>query len=353
MIQESLYQQTIKLLQQLIAIPAPSRGEAERCSLLYAYLKRQGVNVAKHLNNIWAKNRHFDPAKPTLLLNSHIDTVLPNKSYTLDPYDPQLIDGRLHGLGSNDAGGCVVSLIAAFLHHYDSTNLAYNLVLALTAEEEVSGKDGISAVLPLLGNIDCAIVGEPTQTQLAVAERGLMVLDCVAFGKAGHAARNEGINAIYHAVDDINWFRSYQFEKISELLGPVQMNVTQIGAGTQHNVIPDQCSFIVDCRINECYDFESVLRTIMSHVSCDVKPRSTRLRSTSIARSHPLVAAGVRMGRTCFGSMTMSDKALMPFPALKVGPGDSARSHTADEFIYLDEIRDGIDFYIQLINELK
>jgi acetylornithine deacetylase len=302
---------------------------------------------------VYAGNTHFDSSKPTILLNSHHDTVKPNKNYTLDPFTPIEKDGKLFGLGSNDAGGPLVSLIATFLHFSQQKNLKYNLMLAASAEEEISGKEGIELVLPHLGIIDCAIVGEPTQMQMAVAERGLMVIDCIAHGKAGHAARNEGENAIYKALKDIEWFQSYQFPKVSDLLGPVKMSVTVIETDNKaHNVVPPQCKFVVDTRVNELYTFEEVLQTISDHVQCEVVPRSTRLRSTSIALDHPLVKTGVALGRTYYGSPTTSDKALMPFQALKMGPGDSARSHTADEYIYINEIKEGIELYIRLLEKI-
>jgi acetylornithine deacetylase len=276
--------------------------------------------------------------------------VKPNKGYTLNPFQPLEKDGRLFGLGSNDAGGCLVSLIAAFLRYYDREGLAYNLVLAATAEEEISGHDGIELLLPSLGAIDFGIVGEPTQMQLAVAEKGLLVLDCVSHGKAGHAAREEGDNAIYKAMKDIDWFRTYRASKVSDLLGPVKMSVTVIDTDNRaHNVVPSQCHFVVDVRVNEMYTFEELLGLIRAAVGCDVAPRSLRMRSSAIALDHPLVQSGLRLGRSCYGSPTTSDKALMPFPALKTGPGDSARSHTADEYIYLDEIRGGIEGYIALL----
>jgi len=304
------------------------------------------------INNVWAANKYFDPGKHSILLNSHIDTVKPNKDYTRDPFKPDEEDGRLFGLGSNDAGGCLVSLIAAFLYYYDRQDLKYNLLLAASAEEEISGVNGIEALLPLMRNIDFAIVGEPTLMQMAIAEKGLMVVDCVTRGSSGHAAREEGINAIYKALDDIQWFRTFNFPKVSPMLGPVKMNVTIINAGTQHNVIPATCNFAVDIRINDCYTHEEVLEIIKMHVICDVSPRSVRLKSTSIAHDHPIVKAGLNLGLRSFGSSTLSDKALMPFPALKIGPGDSARSHMADEYIYVEEIKNGINIYTRLLNEV-
>ena len=343
----------IALLKQLIATPSFSKEEDNSSALIRAFLEKNEVKTEQYLYNIWARNKYFNVNKPTILLNSHHDTVKPNKGYTLDPFSPIEKDGKLFGLGSNDAGGSLVSLIAAFLYFYDKETLKYNILLAATAEEEISGHNGIEILLPQLGNLDFAIVGEPTQMNMAVAEKGLMVLDCTAIGKAGHAAREEGDNAIYKAIKDIEWFSSYQFDKISDLLGPVKMSVTVIDTDNKaHNVVPAQCKFVVDCRVNELYTFEEMLSTIKSNVQCDIKPRSTRLRSSSIALDHPIVQAGLKMKRTCYGSPTTSDKALMNFPSLKIGPGDSGRSHTADEYIYIDEIKEGIELYISLLNEL-
>jgi acetylornithine deacetylase len=304
------------------------------------------------MNNVWAKNLHFDDSKPTLLLNSHHDTVKPNAGYTRDPFNATIEDGKLYGLGSNDAGGCLVSLMATFLHFYDQEDLRYNLVFAASAEEEISGRNGIEVLLPELGAIEAAIVGEPTRMNMAVAEKGLMVLDCKTNGIAGHAARKEGENALHKALPDIGWFSSYEFDKASPMLGPVKMNVTIIHAGSQHNIIPAECDFTVDVRVNECYTNEEVLEIVRQHVSCEVTPRSLRLRSTNIDQNHPLVMAGAKLGLQSFGSPTMSDKALMPFPALKIGPGDSARSHTADEFIYVQEIEQAINIYMKILNQL-
>jgi len=349
---EGLTENAIGLLQKLIATPSFSKEEDNTADIIENFLQSKGVNAFRYLNNVWAKNKHFNPEKPTLLLNSHHDTVKPNKAYTLNPFEPITKDEKLFGLGSNDAGGCLVSLIATFLYYYQETNLNYNLVLAATAEEEISGHNGVEILLPRLPTIDCGIVGEPTLLQMAVAEKGLLVLDCTAHGKPGHAAREEGDNAIYKAVKDIQWFIDYRFEKVSELLGPMKMSVTIINAGAQHNVVPSECKFTTDVRVNELYTFEEVLATIKANTSCDVQPRSSRLRSTAIAINHPLVQAGIALNRTYYGSPTTSDKALMPFPTLKFGPGDSARSHSADEFIWLKEIGEGIDMYIQLIDQV-
>jgi acetylornithine deacetylase len=363
----NLQQEAIELLKQLVATPSFSKEEDRTALIIKDFLVLRRVEVHRLLNNIWVTNYHFDPNKPTILLNSHHDTVRPNKGYTLDPFSPVEKEGKLFGLGSNDAGGALVSLIVTFLHFYKSEDLKFNLVLTATAEEEISGHNGIEALLKspqFLHSVRqpdsspfmnwCAIVGEPTEMQMAVAERGLMVLDCVAKGRAGHAARNEGENAIYNAVKDVEWFRNFQFERSSDLLGPVKMSVTSIQTENKaHNVVPADCSFIVDTRINELYSFEEVLQTIKANVRCEVLARSTRLRSSSIALDHPLVKGGLALGRSYYGSPTTSDKALMPFPTLKMGPGDSARSHTADEYIYINEIREGIRLYIHLLQELN
>jgi acetylornithine deacetylase len=348
-----LQEEAIRLLKELIAIPSYSKQEDQTASLLGKFFGVKSMQTSRVGNNVFALNKYFDEKKPTLLLNSHHDTVKPNPQYTRDPFSADEQDGKLYGLGSNDAGGCLVSLIAVFLYYYERQNLKYNLVLAATAEEEISGTGGIEYALNYLPKIDCAIVGEPTQMQMAVAERGLMVLDCVSHGKAGHAAREEGENAIAKAIKDIAWFNSYQFPKNSALLGPNKMSVTVIETENKaHNVVPATCKFVVDARINELYSFDEVIKTIKENVKSEITPRSTRLRSTSIPLDHPLVKAGSEMGRTYYGSPTTSDKALMPFPALKIGPGDSARSHTADEYIYVNEIKEGIELYIQILNKV-
>jgi acetylornithine deacetylase len=349
---EFLYQQARQLLEGLIAQPSFSREEDKTADLIQAFLTRHGVATHRKGNNVWAFNKYYHPDRPTMLLNSHHDTVRPNLGYTKDPFAPQVEDGKLYGLGSNDAGGCLVALLATFLYFYPQQHLAYNLVIAATAEEEVSGVNGIELIYPELGPIAFAIVGEPTQMHLAVAEKGLMVLDAVVHGRSGHAAREEGENAIYNALADIEWFRTYRFPQVSEYLGPVKMSVTVIKAGTQHNVVPDRCEFTVDVRVTDSYTHEEVLAIIRRHVGAEVTPRSMRLRSSRIDKDHPLVQAGLKMGRRTYGSPTSSDQALIPATSVKIGPGDSARSHTADEFIYLDEIREGIDIYIRLLEEV-
>ncbi len=367
----------VSLLKELIATPSFSKEENKTADIISHFLKKRNIDHFRVQHNVWAKNKFFDKNKPSILLNSHHDTVKPNLQYTKDPFNPISEEarpddtvgrGKLFGLGSNDAGGSLVSLIATFLFFYEKENLQYNIVLAATAEEEISGTGGIELLLndeefiqqtngsfqfPFADGKSCGIVGEPTQMNLAVSERGLMVLDAAAHGKAGHAARNEGENAIVKAMQDIAWFQSYQFPKISEMLGPVKMTVTVIETENKaHNVVPAICKFVVDIRINDCYTHEEILETIQQNVLSEVKPRSMRMRSSVIEKNHPLVKSGLAMGRTMYGSPTGSDKSFMPFPALKIGPGDSARSHSADEYIYIQEIEDGIKKYIELLNQV-
>jgi acetylornithine deacetylase len=347
-----LFNDSLNLLQKLIGMPSLSKGEGDTATVIEHYLQDRGAKTHRKENNVWAFNTHYDVSKPTILLNSHHDTVKPNPGYTRNPFTATIEDGKLFGLGSNDAGGCLVSLIAVFLYFFEQENLKYNLCLAATAEEEISGKNGIELVVSELGPMEFAIVGEPTLMDLAIAERGLMVLDCVSHGKAGHAAREEGENAIYNAIKDIEWFRTYEFSKKSSLFGSIKMSVTVIEAGSQHNVVPAVCKFTVDVRVTDAYRNEEVLAIIRQNVTCDVIPRSTRLKSSSISEDHPIVKAGIVMGRKTYGSPTTSDQALLDIPSLKMGPGDSARSHMADEFIYVDEIEQGIDLYIQLISKI-
>lgn len=344
--------EAIQLLRSLIATPSFSKEEGNTAALIAQFLVKHGVSIHRDLHNVWAFNKQYDPKKPTILLNSHHDTVRPNKDYTRDPFQPEIIDGKLYGLGSNDAGGCLVSLLATFLYFYEQEGLKYNFCMAATAEEEISGTDGLEYVIPQLGELSFAIVGEPTQMHLAVAERGLMVLDCVAHGRSGHAARSEGENAILKAMQDIDWFTSYQFPKVSEEFGPIKMSVTMIQAGTQHNVVPASCDFVVDVRVTDAYTNEEVLALVQEHVNCEVHARSTRLKPSSIAKEHPIVQAGIQLGRNTYGSPTTSDQALLDIPSLKCGPGDSARSHTADEFVYVSEIEEGISLYIEMLNQI-
>ena len=345
----SLAAEAAGLLKSLIAIPSMSREETEAADFLQNYIEAWGMNTGRKGNNVWCLSPMFDLKKPTILLNSHIDTVKPVNGWRKDPFNPQEENGKLYGLGSNDAGASVVSLLQVFFQLCRSTQ-SYNLIYLASCEEEVSGKEGIESVLSQLPPIEFAIVGEPTEMQPAIAEKGLMVLDVTATGRAGHAAREEGDNAIYKILEDIAWFRDFRFEKVSPLLGPVKMSVTQINAGTQHNVIPDRCTFVVDIRSNECYSNQEIFDEIQKHISCEAKARSFRLSSSHIAETHPIVKKAIALGRTPFGSPTLSDQALMPFPSLKMGPGKSSRSHTADEFIFLHEIEEAIDIYLQLLN---
>lgn len=348
-----LYYEAIDTLKGMISRPSFSRDETAVADFLQQTWQAAGHAVHRKGNNLWIVSPGYDLSKPTLLLNSHIDTVKPASGWTKDPFNPEESeDEKLYGLGSNDAGASVVSLYAAFTELIRKEQ-PYNLIFLASCEEEVSGKNGLESVLANLPPIAFAVVGEPTGMQPAVAEKGLMVLDCVAIGKAGHAARNEGINAITLAMKDIEWFNTYQFPEKSDFLGPVKMSVTIIHAGTQHNVVPDRCEFVVDIRTNEFYPNEKLFELIREQVSCQVKARSYRLNSTRTDLSHPFVQRAVMMGKEPFGSPTLSDQALMPFPSVKIGPGNSARSHAADEYIGLMEIREAIDTYVRLLDGLK
>lgn len=349
---QTLQDDALKLLQDLIRIESLSKQEDKTADRIDKFFKDLSIETKRKKNNVWAYNKHYDPKKPTILLNSHHDTVKPNPGYTRDPFEPTIENGKLYGLGSNDAGGCLVSLMATFRHFYDKENMKYNFVIAATAEEEISGFDGLELVYPDLGPIDFAIVGEPTKMDIAVSEKGLMVLDCTAQGKSGHAAREEGVNAIYIAMQDIEWVQNYKFEKISEHLGPMKMSVTIINAGYQHNVVPENCTFTIDIRINELYKNEEVLRIVEENLLSSVKPRSVRLRPSFIDQGHPLVKAAIKYGAEPYGSPTTSDQALVPVPSAKMGPGNSARSHTADEFIWLSELEEGIDRYIKVLEDV-
>ena len=348
----------IDLLKKMIAIPSLSKEEKEVADLIEQYLQENEITTGRLINNVYALNKYFDPSKQSILLNSHHDTVKPAKGYTTDPFTPTETEGRLIGLGSNDAGGPLVSLIATFIHFFERNDLPFNIILAATAEEEISGTNGIELLLKdetflekLYGSeIMGALVGEPTKMEMAVAERGLLVLDGTVHGKAGHAAREEGINAIYLAMQDIQAIAEMDFEKTSELLGKTTVKVTVIETDNKaHNVVPASCKFVVDVRVNEQYGFEEVLERLKANVKAELVPRSFRLRSSMIPMDHPIVKAGKKLGLAHYGSPTTSDKALMSFPALKIGPGDSARSHTADEYIYITEIENGIRGYIQLL----
>ena len=341
--------EAVSLLSHLIATPSVSRDERRAADIMEEELTRCGFTPHREANNVWAIGPCQREDRPTLLLNAHIDTVKPVASYTRNPYEPSLEDGTLYGLGSNDCGGGLVSLLQVFRELSASERCPYNLVYLASAEEEVSGKDGISRALPLLPHIDVAIVGEPTGMQPAVAERGLMVVDITAHGKSGHAARNEGVNAIYEALDDLCWIRSHRFDRVSRFLGPTKMQATVVNAGTQHNVVPDECKIVVDVRTNELYTNEEVFDIISSHCKSECRARSFRLHSSRIDLNHPLVERCVALGLQPFGSPTLSDQALMPFASLKLGPGQSARSHSADEYIKVSEIEHAIGLYLRLL----
>ena len=349
MTQKEYLNDAIELLKELIATPSVSRDESAAADVMARAISGYGHEYSREGNNIWIKSSGFDSAKPTLLLNAHIDTVKPVSSWTRNPFSPDVCGGRLYGLGSNDCGGGLVALLQAF-RHITSRPQSYNTIWLASAEEEVSGENGIRRALPLLPAADVAIVGEPTGMQPAIAEKGLMVIDATARGKSGHAARGEGINAIYEALDDICWLRGYKFEKVSPLLGPTVMNVTIINAGTQHNVIPDECRFTIDIRTNEFYRNEDVFSFLSSKMKSELKARSFRLSSSHISEDNPLIQRCKAMGMTPFGSPTLSDQALMPFPSFKLGPGQSARSHSADEYIGIGEIEDAINTYISLLD---
>ena len=344
--------QAIDLLKRLIATPSVSRDEAAAADLMQAEFERWGFVPKRNGNNVWAEAWPYDEAKPTILLDAHIDTVKPNAAWVRDPFIPSVEGDRLYGLGSNDTGASVVTMFATFVR-LSKSEQPYNLIMLVSAEEEVTGTGGVRAVLQELPAIDFALVGEPTSLQPAVAEKGLMVLDCTSHGVAGHAAREEGVNAIYKALKDIEWFRTHRFERVSPMLGEVKMTVTGVEAGTQHNVVPAECRFMVDVRVNECYQNEELLAEIREAVECDVQPRSTHLNSSAIALDYPAVERLVAIGRVPFGSPTMSNQAVMPFTTLKLGPGDSARSHTADEYILLSEIADAMELYFALLDNLK
>lgn len=352
---DELFYDAIDMLKEMISIPSFSREENEVADRIMNILYSYGLEPKRHGNNLWCVAPNFNQDRPTILLNSHIDTVKPVLGWTRPPFSPNEEEGRIFGLGSNDAGASVVALTATFRHLYNQERL-YNLILLLSCEEEVSGKNGLESVLPLLPHIDVAIVGEPTEMQPAIAEKGLMVLDGEIQGVSGHAARNEGINAIYRAMEVVNTLKNLNFEKESPTLGPIKITVSQIEAGTQHNVVPDRCHIVVDIRTTDAYSNLETLELICKAVSyewCTLTPRSTRLNPSGISEKHPLVKRLITLGCKPFGSPTLSDQALMPFPSLKLGPGNSSRSHTADEFIHVDEIRNAIHTYTTILTNLK
>ncbi|AMC11748.1 acetylornithine deacetylase [Lutibacter profundi] len=347
-----LTKEAIELLKNLISKQSFSGEENETALLIMQWFSSHNIKFESNKHNVWAKNKYFDTSKKTILLNSHHDTVKPNKNYTKNPLNPEVTDGKLYGLGSNDAGGSLVSLLATFTYYYERDDLSYNFVIVASAEEENSGSNGLNSMLSIIPEIDFAIIGEPTLMNLAIAEKGLLVLDCEAKGTSGHAAHGIGDNAIYNAIEDIHWVQNFNFPKVSETLGKVKMTVTQIEAGHQHNVIPANCNYVVDVRVTDMYSNKEVLEIIQSNVKSKVTARSLRLNSSSIPKNHPIVEAGIKLGRETYGSPTLSDQAVLSCPSLKLGPGQSLRSHTADEFIYLYEIEEGIDLYIKILNEI-
>ncbi len=350
----TLSAEAILLLKKLISTPSFSKEENNTAEIIQAFFEIRSIPTERQHNNVWVRSGHWRDSKPAILLNSHHDTVRPVAGWTKDPFNPLIEEDKLFGLGSNDAGASLVALIATFLYFYDKPDLPFNLILAATGEEEISGKNGIASILPVLTPVELGIIGEPTQMRMAVAEKGLMVVDAYAKGKAGHAAREEGINSIYMALRDIEWIKSYEFPKQSSLLGKTKMTVTQIKAGTQHNVVPDHCHFVIDVRTNEQYSNQEVFEILQANTTSTMIARSYRLNSSRIDLDHPIVKSGLAQGLSYFGSPTLSDQALInDFPTLKIGCGKSARSHTADEFILLSEIKKGIATYIELLEGLK
>ncbi|WP_139957552.1 M20 family metallo-hydrolase [Flavicella sediminum] len=350
---EKLQEEALALLKELIPIQSFSKEEQPTANLLASWLEVRGIEVHMDLYNVWAVNKHFDEAKPTILLNSHHDTVKPNAAYTRDPFAATVEEGKLYGLGSNDAGGCLVGLLSAFVYFYDKQNLKYNFVIAATAEEEISGENGIAYMQPILPKIDFAIVGEPTLLDLAIAEKGLVVFDGKVTGTPGHAAHiPNNQNPIFMALKDLNWFNTYEFPKVSEALGKVKMTVSQINAGKQHNVVPSELNFVVDCRVTDAYSNEEIAKIIAENTENEVLPRSLRLNSSSINPNHEFVKAGLKLGKNTYGSPTLSDQCRLDCQSVKLGPGDSLRSHSADEFIYVQEVKDGVKFYIDILSEI-
>jgi acetylornithine deacetylase len=346
-------QKYIDLLKTLISTPSFSKEEENAAQIMRDFLKNEDIPFSIKENNTWALNKHYTESKPTVLLNSHIDTVRPAKGYKLDPFSPIEEGDKLFGLGSNDAGGPLVSLLATFVHFYEHKDLPFNLIFAASAEEEISGRRGMEIVFPKVAPVDFAIIGEPTKMELAIAEKGLLVLDCYAHGKSGHAAREEGENALYKAMEDIQKLRDFEFDKVSDVLGKVKISVTQIDAGTQHNVVPDICHFVVDVRTNEHYLNKEAAEILSKLLESEVKPRSVRLNSSGISEHHPFAQLIKNKGINIYGSPTTSDQAIISCLSVKMGPGKSARSHTADEYIFKSEILAGIEQYIELLNELK
>lgn len=347
--QETLFEKALDLLKELIATPSFSSEEDKTADAIEAWLQSFGVTTQRQDNNVYAFNKYYEEGKPTLLLNSHHDTVKPNTAYTKDPFHPHVEDGKLFGLGSNDAGGCLASLLATFVHFYEREDLNHNIIMAATAEEESAGEKSLRGLLPILPKIDVAVVGEPTLMDLAIAEKGLIVFDAKVSGTPSHAAHPNDNNSIYNTISVLDWFQKFRFEKVSEVLGEVKMTVTQINAGKQHNVVPAHVDMVVDVRVNDCYSNTEVSELLQQEAPCEMTPRSLRLNSSAIDADHDLVKSGLQLGRKTYGSPTLSDQAALSCQSVKLGPGDSTRSHSADEFIYVHEIEEGIDLYIKIL----
>ena len=348
--QAALTQKAIDLLKELISIQSFSSEEDKTADAIENWFKAFDIPFKRHINNVYAVNKYFDESKPTLLLNSHHDTVKPNSAYTRDPFNPHIEDGKLYGLGSNDAGGPLVSLIATFTHFYAEENLNHNILMVASMEEETAGPNSLRGLLEILPKIDVAIVGEPTLLDLAIAEKGLIVFDAVIKGTPSHAAHPNDDNSIYNTIEVLEWFKNYKFDKVSEALGEVKMTVTQINAGTQHNVVPAKVELVIDVRVNDKYTNAEIAELLKKEAPCELKERSLRLNSSAISKDHPLIKSGIALGRKTYGSPTLSDQAALSCQSLKLGPGDSTRSHSADEYIYVKEIEDGIDLYIKILD---
>ncbi|MFC4095186.1 M20 family metallo-hydrolase [Euzebyella saccharophila] len=347
--QKELTEKAIELLKELISIQSFSSEEDKTADAIENWFKSFNIPFQRHLNNVWAVNKHFVESKPTLLLNSHHDTVKPNSAYTKDPFHPHIEDGKLYGLGSNDAGGALVSLIATFTHYYAEENLNHNILMVASMEEESSGPNSLRGLLPRLPHIDVAIVGEPTLLDLAIAEKGLVVFDAKVKGTPSHAAHPNDNNSIYNTIEVLEWFKNFSFPKVSEVLGPVKLTVTQINGGSQHNVVPAEVELVVDVRVNDKYTNAEIAEILKKEAPCELQERSLKLNSSAIDKDHPLVKSGIALGRKTYGSPTLSDQAALTCQSLKLGPGDSTRSHSADEYIYVKEIEDGVDLYIKLL----
>lgn len=349
MTRKQLTDRALELLKQLISIESFSSNEDKTADAIQEWFKTFDIPFERIYNNVFAKNKFWDDSKPTLLLNSHHDTVKPNKAYTKDPFHPHIEDDKLYGLGSNDAGGCLVSLLATFSYFYASEELNHNILMVASMEEESAGENSLRGLLPSLPEIDVAVVGEPTLMDLAIAEKGLIVFDATIKGTPSHAAHPNENNSIYNTIEVLEWFKNYKFDKSSEVLGDVKMTVTQINAGSQHNVVPAQVELVVDVRVNDAYTNKEIATLLKSQAPCELQERGLKLNSSKIDKNHPLVQSGIALGRKTYGSPTLSDQAALSCQSLKLGPGDSTRSHSADEFIYVHEIEEGIDLYIKIL----